>query len=157
MAYRYFCVWRALQEEKYNKIYSKNPDFFSTLLESSFRSSIAELCKLFESPNAKFDPIISAFTIDSQFKLKQRDQDTVDRLKFYRDKVLMHNDEKILKTPSYDFGIKNGNFEELFGILFDSLDKNKPINDATDYLKRYRDKIESDCEDDVEKIMSGFL
>ena len=151
LAYRQFCVWRKLQDERYNPIYKKNGIFWDAVLKGLLVNTLSFLAKSFEKKNDRFDDVLSIYYL-CDLKLADCDE-TVGKLKKLRNKVLMHNDiKKAMDLEKFfkEVGLKYEDIEYLFGKLRNVFD-DYPQN-ITDF-KSFFQQIRKNSEKDVFEIM----
>lgn len=155
-AYSNFCIWRALQNKKYNLVYDVNKYFWNNVIVSLNNSSITELSKLLEKPNNFCDnENLTIFYLLGE--MVEFDITILNKLKKLRNKILGHNDKKTLldgerfmKELNLTDNDVNCLFQKIIGVLDGIKDK---FNNTID-CKRHFEIIKQSCEDEVKNFMS---
>lgn len=159
LAYSEFCIWRELQNRKYNQIFNKNKCYWTTILSSLYGSFSADLAKLTEKPTSWRDDTISIFSLLIESELSDYDE-TLEKIGKLRNKVLMHIDKKTYLSLN-DFmktlNLKYGDIEDIFAKLIDILDKIKCEFHNSTSCKEYFSKLEESCKTDVKELMNILL
>lgn len=156
-AYAQFCVWRTLNNQKYNLTFNMNKYYWTAVLDGLNNSFMSELAKLLEKPDNRFGDTISIFYL-LKSKFGEYDE-LLEKIKRIRNKLLMHNDliaNKDIKVFTSDLGLKYSDIELLFNRLIELLDEVKQdfdAHDITSYID-YFGEVEKKSVYGTEKLMS---
>lgn len=158
-AYSNYCIWRALQNKKYNSVYNANKYFWNNVIVSLNNSSIAELSKLLEKPN-NFDDKENLTIFYLLGEMVEFSSVILNKLKKLRNKILGHNDKKTMLDGERFMKELNLTYDDvdcLFQKTIEILDDIKyKFNNRTD-CKKHFEIIKQSCEDEVENFMGNNI
>ncbi len=98
-SYREFSYWYFITESFRNNEDVKNKTFWLTTRTSFLKSCMSGLAKTFEKQNGRFPDVLSIYyLLDIQFA---GFEDTLNKLKDVRDKILMHSEVETLRDIDF--------------------------------------------------------
>lgn len=95
-AYKLYCLNENLSKKGVAKLPGQ-PAFWFLIKQALMFTYLIEVAKIFEMQKQKHEPLTIYYLLDVKFKKHQK---TIDKLRIYRNKWLVHNDLAFFRDPS---------------------------------------------------------
>lgn len=166
-AYETFYVWKVLQNQEYNELYTKNNGFWSAVIPALQNEWFMGLARLFEdSDDTKSGKVISVYSLTQEHPNKVRakqasdfidkNQQVIQNISRFRHVHLAHNNAKFLvnrKEFETRFSIKYIELEEIFKFSDSLLGILHPEEGHSYVLDHMKEVAERDTKD----VMHGLV
>jgi len=149
-AYCQYCMWKALQDKKFEEMKKENRYFWAYITDALLFAYSAGLAKLTEKQNKRDNEVLSIFYL-LEYKLEDSN-DTIEKLRKLRNKVLMHHDLKTalnIKKFVSKLGLRYLDIENLFNKLIKIMSEIAPDFDTNLNYPGRCEEMKKKCEKDL--------